>query len=180
MTMNCRILFTSLMGLMMTFLCFIVPAEGAEKGTKGEAPEVNADKMVKVHYTLTVEGKVIDSSKGREPLEFQVGGRQMIQGFEKALMGMRVGEKKSFQVSPGEGYGQEDPRGIQEVSRDKLPSDINPEVGMTLYARGSKGQTIPARIIEVRKDVVVMNFNHPLAGKTLNFEVEIIEIKKSA
>ena len=136
--------------------------------------------LVKVHYTLTVEGKVVDSSRGREPLEFHVGMHQVIPGFEKALKEMKVGEIKSFQVSPDEGYGQEDPRGIYEESRDKLPPDIEPEVGMVLYAHGPNNQSIPARIIEVKKDVVVMNFNHPLAGKTLNFEAEIIEIKHSA
>ena len=86
------------------FLCFIVLAEGAEKGTKEEASVVASGKMVKVHYTLTVEDKVLDSSRDREPLEFRIGSRQMIPGFEKALMGMKVGEKKSFQVSPWRMY----------------------------------------------------------------------------
>jgi len=141
---------------------------------------VDDGNLVKVHYTLTVEGKVVDSSRGQEPLEFQVGMHQVIPGFEKALKDMQVGEIKSFQVSPDEGYGQDDPRGIYEEQRDKLPPDIEPEAGMTLYAYGPNNQTIPVRIMEVKKDVVVMNFNHPLAGKTLNFEAEIIEIKQSA
>jgi len=136
--------------------------------------------FVKVHYTLTVENKIVDSSRGQEPFEFQVGMHQAIPGFEKALKDMKVGEKKSFQVSSEEGYGQEDPNGIHEILRDKLPPDMEPEVGMTLYAYGTNNQCIPARIKEVKKDVVVVNFNHPLAGKTLNFEVEIIEIKEGA
>jgi FKBP-type peptidyl-prolyl cis-trans isomerase 2 len=89
---------------------------------------------------------------------------------------MKVGEKKSFEVSPEEGYGLEDPEAIQEVSKDKLPPDTKPEPGMTLYARDKNGRPMPVKIMEVKKDVVVMNFNHPLAGKTLKFEVEIIEI----
>ncbi len=136
--------------------------------------------LVKVHYTLTVEGKVVDSSRGQEPWEFHVGMHQAIPGFEKAIKDMKVGEIKSFQVSPDEGYGQDDPEGIYEESRDKLPPDIVPEVGMTLYAYGPNNQCIPARIMEVKKDVVVINFNHPLAGKTLNFEAEIVEIKQGA
>jgi peptidylprolyl isomerase len=134
--------------------------------------------LVKVHYTLTVAGKVVDSSRGQEPFEFQVGMHQVIPGFEKALKDMKVGEKKSFQVSPDEGCGQENPSSIYEVSRDELPPEIEPKVGMRLYTREPIGQTIPMRIMEVKKDVVVMDFNHPLAGKTLHFEAEIIEIKQ--
>lgn len=132
--------------------------------------------LVKVNYTLTVDGNVVDSSKEGEPFEFRTGGSQVIPGFEEALMGMKAGEKKSFQVSPDKGYGQEDPKGIREVPRDKLPGDVNPVAGMTLYAQMPNGQTIPARINEVKEDIVVLNFNHPLSGKTLNFEVEIAEI----
>lgn len=133
-------------------------------------------KMVKVSYTLKVDGNVIDSSKDGEPFEFKVGSKQVIDGFEKALIGMKAGEKKSFQVAPEEGYGKEDPRGIQEMSRDKLPPDMKPEAGMTLYAKGPNGETIPVRITEVKEGAVVINFNHPLAGKTLNFDVEIFDI----
>jgi FKBP-type peptidyl-prolyl cis-trans isomerase 2 len=92
-------------------------------------------------------------------------------------MGMKIGEKKSFKISPKEGYGLENPEGIKEIPKEQLPPDMKPEAGMMLSARGANGQTFPARIIEVKKDVVVMNFNHPLAGKILNFDVEIIEIK---
>ena len=133
---------------------------------------------VKLHYTLTVEGKVIDSSREGEPFAFQVGAKQVIPGFEKAIIGMKVGEKKFFQVSPDEGYGQEDPEGIDEVFKENLPPDLEPEVGMTLYATGAQGQTIPGRITEVRQDSVVININHPFAGKTLDYEVEIVEIQK--
>ena len=133
-------------------------------------------KLVKVNYTLTVNGTVVDSSKEDEPFEFRIGDNQVIPGFEEALMGMRAGEKKSFQVTPEKGYGQEDPRGIQTITRDKLPTDRDPEVGMTLHAKMPNGQTIPVRITEVKVDAVVLNFNHPLSGKTLDFNVEVIEI----
>jgi len=137
---------------------------------------ITEGKLVKVNYTLTVDGTVVDSSKEGEPFEFRTGDNQVIPGFEEALLGMHAGEKKSFRVSPDKGYGKEDPRGIQTIHRDKLPADRNPEVGMTLHAKMPNGQTIPAKITEVKEDTVVLNFNHPLSGKTLNFNVEVVEI----
>ena len=134
--------------------------------------------VVKLHYTLTVEGKVVDNTREREPFMFLVGAEQVIPGFEKALKGMVVGEKKSFQISPDEGYGQENEEGIDEVFKENLPPDLEPVVGVTLYATGAQGQTIPGRITEVRQDSVVISINHPFAGKTLDYEVEIVEIQK--
>lgn len=132
--------------------------------------------LVKVNYTLTVDGTVVDSSKEGEPFEFRTGNNQVIPGFEEALMGMHAGEKKSFQVSPEKGYGQEDPRGIQTIPRDKLPGDREPEVGMILHAKMPNGQAIPVRIEDVKEETVILNLNHPLSGKTLNFNVEVIEV----
>jgi len=169
-------LLAGLIGLLMVFSYFIVPVEGADQSIKEDVPLVIEGKRVRVHYTLTVDGNIIDSSKEGEPMEIRVGTRQVIPGFENAIKNMKVGEKKSFEVSPEEGYGLEDPKAIHEVSRDKLPPDLKPEPGMTLYAKDKNGLPMPIRITEVKKDTVVMNFNHPLAGKTLKFEVEIIEI----
>lgn len=138
---------------------------------------VTEGKLVKVNYTLTVDGNVVDSSREGEPFEFEAGSNQVIPGFDEAIMGMKAGEKKSFQVSPEKGYGQENPKGIQQVSKDKIPADMRPEVGMTLHATMPDGQVIPARIIEIKESIIVLNFNHPLAGKTLNFEVEVIDVK---
>ena len=146
-------------------------------GQANKGVVVSAGKTVKVNYTLTVDGKVVDSSKGRGPLEFKEGGGQMIPGFDKAVMGMKAGEKKSFKVSPEEGYGKVDPRAIKDVPKSQLPAEIKPKAGMTLQARTKDGRQIPVRIMEVKKDVVVMNFNHPLAGKTLNFDVEVVDVK---
>jgi FKBP-type peptidyl-prolyl cis-trans isomerase SlyD len=152
------------------------PARAAEKPTKGTA--VVADgKTVKVNYTLTVDGKVVDSSRGGQPLEFREGAHQLIPGFERAVMGMKTGQKKSFTVKPEDGYGPVNPKAFQEVSRKQLPAGITPKAGMTLYAQGKDGRKIPVKIKEVKKDSVVMDFNHPLAGKTLNFAVEVVEIK---
>lgn len=169
----CIVLLGSLLALPV-----VAGASGAEEASKKkEVKVVEKGKSVKVHYTLKVGGEVVDSSTQGQPLEFEVGSSQVISGFENALMGMKTGDKKSFQVNPDEGYGQTNPEAMQEVPRDKLPPDITPEAGMTLYARDASGQVMQVRISEVKKEVVVMDFNHPLAGKILNFDVEIVEIQ---
>ena len=176
MIMKARKVLISLIGLMMAVSCFIGVSEGREKQAQEEEKMVTEGNTVKVNYTLTVDGNVVDSSQEGTPLEFQVGGSQVIPGFEEALMGMKVGEKKSFELSPDKGYGQEDPRAIQAVEKEKLPSDITPEVGMILHAKMPNGQQTPLRIMEVNEETIVVNLNHPLAGKTLNFDVEVVEI----
>jgi FKBP-type peptidyl-prolyl cis-trans isomerase 2 len=138
---------------------------------------VSEGKSVKVHYTLRVDGKVLETSIGHEPLQFTAGSRRMIPGFEKAVMGMKAGQKKSFSVSPAEGYGLEDPKAIKDVPKKQIPPDIKPKAGMLLDTQGKNGQRVPVRVVKVKKDVVVINFNHPLAGKTLNYDVEVLEIK---
>ena len=170
-----RVMFLVLLFAVFAAVTVSAPARAAEKPTKGAA--VADGKTVKVNYSLTVDGKVVDSSKGREPLEFKEGAHQMIPGFEKALMGMKAGQKKSFTLKPEEGYGKINPKAYQEVPKSQLPKDMTPEAGMTLMAQTKDGQKIPVRIKEVKKDSVVMDFNHPLAGKTLKFDVEVVDVK---
>ncbi len=138
---------------------------------------VENGKTVKVNYKLTVDGELVDSSEGKEPLTFEVGNKQMIPGFEKSILGMKQGEKKSFQVQPEDAYGQENPQAFQEVPKDKLPPDVKPEAGLVLYIKGPNGQPYPVKIKEVKETSVILNFNHPLAGKKLDFDVEVVEIK---
>jgi FKBP-type peptidyl-prolyl cis-trans isomerase 2 len=171
------VLLAVLTGLITALSFSAFASDTAEKTEKGGALVVTEGKTVKVDYTLEVDGKVMDSSKGRGPLEFKTGSGQMIPGFEKGVMGMKVGEKKSFKVGPEEGYGSENPQSIQEIPKNQLPPEIKPEAGMTLYAQAPDGRQVPVRVMEVKDDVVVMNFNHPLAGKTLNFDVEVLEIQ---
>jgi FKBP-type peptidyl-prolyl cis-trans isomerase SlyD len=170
-------LFAAVLGFAAALMFSVVSSQAAESAKKGKALVVSEGKSVKVEYTLTVDGKVIDSSKGRQPLEFTAGSHQVVPGFEKAVMGMKVGEKKSFKVKPEEGYGAENPKAIRDIPRKELPADVTPKAGMTLYAQAKNGQHFPVKIVEVKKDVVVMDFNHPLAGKTLNFDVQVIDIK---
>ncbi len=151
-------------------------AGAAEKPVKGTALVADG-KTVKVNYTLTVDGKVIYTSKGRQPFEFKEGTHQIVPGFEKAVMGMKAGGKKSFKVKPEDGYGPVDPNAIKEVPIKTLPAGVTPKAGMTLLAQTKDGRNIPVTIKEVKKDVVVMDLNHPLAGKTLSFDVEVVEIK---
>jgi FKBP-type peptidyl-prolyl cis-trans isomerase 2 len=168
--------------LLVLFIGFIsaiavaVPAGAASNAKKGAAVVADGE-TVKVNYTLTVDGKVVDSTKGRQPIEFKAGGHQLIPGFEKAVMGMKVGQKKSFTLKPKDGYGLVNPKALREVPKKQLPAGITPKAGMTLYAQAKDGKPIPVKIKEVRKDSVVIDFNHPLAGKTLHFDVEVVDIE---
>jgi FKBP-type peptidyl-prolyl cis-trans isomerase 2 len=152
--------------------------EAGENKTDGEDAKVVSDgSEVKVHYTLTVEGREVDSSRGGEPLDVTMGRHQVIPGFEKGLMGMKVGEKKTIAVSPEDGYGVADDKAFVSVGRGSIPDDIKVEPGMTLYAQSAEGQRMPVRVEEVKEDTVLLNFNHPLAGKTLNFDIEVVEVQ---
>ena len=133
-------------------------------------------KKVKIHYTLTVEGFVVDSSEGQEPLQFTHGSGEIIVGLEKRLDGLKVGDKREITVSPEEGYGLEDPEAFVEVPRSRLPEgDILP--GMQFLVTRQDGSRIPVTISEVKTDSVILNLNHPLAGKELIFTIEIVEIE---
>ncbi len=138
---------------------------------------VSEGKVVKVNYTLTVDGKVVDTSKGRGPLVVAIGKHQVIPGFEKGLMGMKVGQKKSFTVSPKDGYGEVNPKAIVEIPKSKLPAGVKITPGMTLYGRGPSGQPVPVKVVKVKKDTAVVDLNNPMAGKTLNFAVQVMDIK---
>jgi peptidylprolyl isomerase len=133
--------------------------------------------VVKVHYTgRLTDGTQFDSSAGREPLEFTVGAGQMIKGFDNGVLGMVVGDKKTIQISPEEGYGSRDESAIIEFPASGVPKDMKLEPGMLLTLRNQDGQPVQVVVIEVRQEVVLMDANHFLAGKDLVFEVELVEI----
>ena len=132
---------------------------------------------VALEYTLSDEtGKVIESNKGKEAMSYIHGKGQIIPGLEKELSGMKVGEEKKVQVKPEDGYGPVNPEAFQEISKDKLPPEAL-KVGTMLMAQGPQGQGIPARVHEIKDNTVIMDFNHPMAGKTLSFDIKISEIK---
>lgn len=145
------------------------------KGTSAGLVIANG-REVTLHYTLSVDGKVIDSSKGGAPLMYKQGSQQIIPGLARQLEGMHVGDKKSITVVPQEGYGNVNPNAIKEVQRSYFPANSKPDVGMTVEVKSKEGQKFHARISEVKKDTVVLDFNHSLAGKMLHFDVEIVSI----
>ncbi len=132
---------------------------------------------VKIHYTGTLDdGTQFDSSEGRDPLEFQVGSGQVIPGFDKAVEGMAVGESKKVAIPPEEAYGERQDQMIQEVPKSALPPDLEPEVGMALSARNQAGNEMRLTVTEVKDDAITVDGNHPLAGKSLNFDIELVNI----
>jgi FKBP-type peptidyl-prolyl cis-trans isomerase SlyD len=133
--------------------------------------------MVSVEYTLkSPEGKVIETSKGKEPLKYIHGRRMMIPGLEKELTGMKVGSEKHVTVKPEDGYGKIDPKAVQEVPKDKIPANAL-KVGAVLAARSPEGMVIPMTVREIKEKTVVMDLNHPMAGKTLVFDVKVVDIQ---
>jgi len=138
---------------------------------------IQAGSMVAFDYTLTDEsGHVIDTSKGKEPMHYVHGKGQIIPGLEKELAGMTVGSEKKVTVKPEDAYGPVNPQAFQEFPKDKIPVEAL-KVGAVLTATGPEGQRVPVRVHEIKEKTVVMDFNHPLAGKTLLFDIKITEIK---
>ncbi|MDZ7719091.1 MAG: peptidylprolyl isomerase [Balneolaceae bacterium] len=132
---------------------------------------------VKVHYTGTLEnGEVFDTSQEREPLEFQLGEGQLIPGFEKAVIGMSEGDSTKVDIPSDEAYGEVREDLVINVPKDQLPDDVEPEIGMQLQVNQQNGQPIPVRITEVKDEELVLDANHPLAGKNLTFEIDLLEV----
>lgn len=132
---------------------------------------------VKVHYTGTLQdGSVFDSSRSREPLEFKIGSGSLIPGFEKAVLGLSIGESTKVDIPSGEAYGEVRDEMIISVERDKLPADIDPQVGMQLQVQQPNGQAMPVVISEVNDTHITIDANHPLAGRDLTFEIELVEV----
>ncbi|MEO6818244.1 MAG: peptidylprolyl isomerase [Ginsengibacter sp.] len=132
---------------------------------------------VKVHYTgKLTDGKQFDSSQGREPLEFTVGAGQMIKGFDEAIPGMEVGDKKTITLSPTDAYGESNADAIIEFPKGNIPADMKLEPGMKLQLQGQDGNPIPVVVKEVKDDIVILDANHELAGKELVFDIELTEI----
>ena len=140
--------------------------------------QVKENDTVKVHYTgKLADGQVFDSSLEREPIEFTMGQGQLIPGFEKGLLDMKVNEKKTINIPSEEAYGSPRQELIQEVDKKQLPEDIKPEPGMGLVSKSPDGREMNLVVREVKDDSIVVDGNHPLAGKDLTFDLEVVEIK---
>ena len=132
---------------------------------------------IKVEYTGTFDdGTVFDTSKGKGPLEFEVGSGQIIPGFDKAVVGMKKGGEKKIKIDPKDAYGDYNSQLVKEIPRRVLPPEQEPKPGMMLALGTPDGQRIPARITGVTDEHVTIDLNHPLAGKKLNFNVKIVDI----
>lgn len=139
--------------------------------------QVKVGDTVRIHYTGTLDdGTMFDSSEGRAPLEFTVGTGQIIPGLDRALQGMEIGDRKVVDVPAEEAYGPVDPNARQAVPRDQIPADIPLEEGAQLQVQTQGGQVLPVTVAEVSEETVVLDANHPLAGKDLSFAIELVEI----
>jgi len=132
---------------------------------------------ISVHYTGKLkDGEVFDSSEGREPLKFVVGDGNMIPGFEKGVLGMQINEKKTIEIPFDQAYGDIRKDLFHEVSNENLPQDLKPEIGMQLQSKSQDGSVLNVTIIKVNENSVTIDANHPLAGKDLYFDIEVVEI----
>lgn len=140
--------------------------------------KVGPKKMVAMDYTLRLgSGEVVDSSEGRPPLEFIFGTGDLIAGLERELEGLEEGEEREVVVSPKDGYGERDPAMVTAVPADRFPEEFELEVGMTLYARGPDGRSLPFRIVGIEEGLVTIDFNHPLAGEHLYFTITVRSVR---
>jgi peptidylprolyl isomerase len=142
---------------------------------------VKTSDKVKIEYIGTLDdGTVFDSSEEHgNLLEFEVGGGQVIKGFDDAILGMKEGEEKQFSISPADAYGEHDPTLIQKVPREIFPSDAELATGLLFEAGLPTGEKIPAVITNIEDGIVSVDLNHPLAGKRLNFKIKLFSITSS-
>jgi FKBP-type peptidyl-prolyl cis-trans isomerase SlyD len=144
-----------------------------------ELTKVQNGVAVALDYTLKLaDGEVVDSSEGRQPLEFIQGTGGLVPGFANAVHGMKLGEEKDFEVTPEQGYGAYNPEANMLVPPSAFPSGMVPQVGMSLHVQGAKGQMMPATIMEIDKRGILLDLNHALAGKTLYFHVKILALRE--
>jgi FKBP-type peptidyl-prolyl cis-trans isomerase 2 len=136
---------------------------------------VSKGKVISLEYTLKLEdNQVVDTNVGKDPLTYTQGANQIVPGVESALEGMAVGQAKQVVVAPSEGYGERNPNALQEVPKQKVPQDI--KVGTQLQGKDTTGREVRPVVTEIKDDTVLLDFNHPLAGKTLFFDLKVVNI----
>lgn len=134
--------------------------------------------VVSMEYTLHVDGEKIDSSEGQDPLQFLVGYGNIISGLEREMMGMKVGESRDVVIQPADAYGEFDEEAFMDVPRGEFPSDMPLEEGLELTVRDDSGRSRYARVDAIEGESVTLNFNHPLAGDELHFNVKVIGLRE--
>jgi FKBP-type peptidyl-prolyl cis-trans isomerase SlyD len=156
----------------------LAQVDGRGPGADDVTMQIADKKVVRMDYTLRNKaGEVLDSSEGQDPLSYLHGAQQIVPGLERALTGMSAGESKDVVVSPEEGYGLPDPEGVFSVPRNAFPADAKLEPGTSFIGEDEQGHAVPVRVVEVREGQVVVDANHPLAGETLYFHVDIRDVR---
>ncbi len=146
---------------------------------KAQSMDVSTGKQVSIEYTLTLEDKtVVDSNVEGKPLIFIQGSHNIIPGLESALDGMKTGDSKQVTVTPENAYGAVDDDAVSEIEKAHIPED-SLKVGAVLQGQSPDGRVIIARVVEIGEETVLLDYNHPLAGKTLNFDVKILAVKNA-
>ena len=140
-------------------------------------PAIQDGKQVALAYKLSVKGTLLEVADSKDPFTYTHGKHQIVPGLERNLTGLHVGDRKTIRVSPEEAYGPVNPKALQEVAKEKLPPDVPQKTGTLLEARNPGGIGMLVKIVEVKEKTVVVDFNHPLAGKELEFQVEVLNIK---
>ncbi|MBW2449022.1 MAG: peptidylprolyl isomerase [Deltaproteobacteria bacterium] len=139
--------------------------------------EAKLGDTVKIHFTGKLPDEtVIETSKDRDPLEFKIGEGDVISGLEQGVIGMAAGDKKTIAVSPEDGFGQPQEDLVVDLNKSEFPEDVELAVGAYLNIESSDGKGFQAQVVEIKEDMVTLDANHPLAGATINFDVELIEI----
>ena len=134
--------------------------------------------VVSMEYTLKIDGEQIDSSEGHGPLQFLAGHGNIVAGLESEMQGMKIGDSKNVVVAPADGYGEYDEKAFMDVSSKQFPADMKVEEGLELTVRDDSGQARYARIDKVEGEIVRLNFNHPLAGDELHFDVKVTALRE--
>ncbi|MBU6480423.1 MAG: peptidylprolyl isomerase [Nitrospirae bacterium] len=151
---------------------------GAESSKSDVNATVSAGRTVSLEYTLTLDDQsVLESNVGKEPMTYTQGAHEIVPGLETAMEGMKKGERKRVVVTPADGYGPIDPQAIREVKKELIPAAAQ-KVGAQLQGQAADGSTAFPRVKEIKAETVVLDFNHPLAGKTLHFDVTVLAISE--
>lgn len=162
---------------LLSFLMLYSPAQLAAAEKSKNDRVIKDGMMVSLEYTLkSSDGKVMETSKGREPLKYIHGKKMMIPGLEKELTGMKIGGEKHVTVKPEDGYGKINPNAVQEIPKEKIPPN-GLKVGAVLAAKSPEGMVVPMTVRQIKEKTVVLDMNHPMAGKTLVFDVKVVDIQ---
>ncbi len=153
--------------------------------TENKPALIEDNVVVTMDYELTVDGEIVDSSTDGDPIVFLQGAEQIARGLEKAIYGLKEGDEKQVVVAPADGYGEYDPEALVEVARSEFPADFPLEPGLEITVHSDENdeeledEMMEATVVEVGKFVVKLDFNHPLAGKTLNFKIKIVDLREA-